>query len=387
MSRDRSSRGRSKTIWIMILILVLGLTSCQMGGPVKPSTPPPASPAEPGSGNSGNAQPVPTQAVDNLVETAPSPASDVKGDAATANAAATSVATATKVPTSTPASGSPTTVSQGAVPRFDHIYVILLENKESSDVVGSQNAPYLNGLIGQYGLAIGYTGVAHPSQPNYLAIWGGSTFGITDDGVHDLTGETLGDQLNSAGKSWRIYAENYPAGTGNGDTRCYSGATASGGEDGAGTYTRKHDPAMSFSSLSTNVARCAEHITDLSHFDATATDFSLIVPNACHDMHDCPVSSGDTWLSTWLPTHILNTPTWKESNSALFITWDEGDSAIGGGGSVPMIVISHQTPAGFTSPATHDHYSLLATVEDSWQLGCLSYACNASDLAEFFSGH
>ncbi len=381
MSRDRSSRGRATSNWIMFLVLVLGLTSCQMGGAVQPSTPPPASPEVGLTGNGGVIQPQGTPVNVHHPSPAPTEVAVENGDHATAIATATAAvpATASAEP------GSPTPTSRQTVPRFDHIYVLMLENKESTDVIGSDHAPYLNTLIDQYGLAAGYTGVAHPSQPNYLAIWAGSTFGITDDGVHDLSGQTLGDQLESAGKTWGVYAENYPAVAGTGNDACYTDASASGGEDGSGSYTRKHDPAMSFVEVSQDKARCQAHITDLSHFSASATDFSMIVPNACHDMHDCPVSTGDSWLSAWLPEHILNTETWRETNSALFITWDEGDTSVGGGGSVPMIVISHQTPVGVRSSVTHDHYSLLATIEDSWQLGCLRQACQASNLAEFFS--
>ncbi len=385
MSRDGSSRGRATSNWIMYLILVLGLTSCQMGGPVQPSTPPPASPADSVNGNGGEIQPQGTPVNVHHPSPAPTEVAVENGDQATAVATSIATATASSPPTPTTEPGSPTPTSDQTVPSFDHIYVLMLENKESTDVVGSDSAPYLNSLIKQYGLAADYTGVAHPSQPNYLAIWAGSTFGITDDGAHDLSGQTLGDQLESAGKTWGVYEENYPVGNGAGNAACYSDASASGGEDGSGSYTRKHDPAMSFVEVNQDPARCQAHITDLSHFSAPETDFSMIVPNACHDMHDCPVSTGDSWLSTWLPEHILNTETWRETNSALFITWDEGDTNVGGGGTVPMIVISHQTPVGFRSPVTHDHYSLLATIEDSWQLGCLRQACDASNLAEFFN--
>jgi len=73
------------------------------------------------------------------------------------------------------------------VPAFTHIYVIVMENKEFGSVVGSTRAPYINFLIRHYGLATNYTAVAHPSEPNYLALWGGSTFGVSDDGVHNIT--------------------------------------------------------------------------------------------------------------------------------------------------------------------------------------------------------
>jgi hypothetical protein len=297
-------------------------------------------------------------------------------------APATITSQATTAPSATsivPAAATATRVSTTKRPLLDHIYLIMMENKESTSIIGSSNAPYINSLIQQYGLAKDYTGVAHPSQPNYLALWAGSTFGITDDSSHNLTGETLGDQIEAANMTWRIYAENYPAGA-----SCYTDSSANGGPDGSGSYARKHNPAMSFTNVSGDATRCSQHITNFSHFDAAAADFSLIVPNLCHDMHDCPVKQGDAWLQQWLPQHILNTSTWKNSNSAIFLTWDEGTSATGGGGTVPMIVISHKTPPGFVSTKPYNHYSLLRTIENAWGFYCLRDACQAPDLNEFF---
>lgn len=264
-----------------------------------------------------------------------------------------------------------------AVPAFAHIYQIIFENHESSAIVGSSQAPYLNALISQYGLATDYDAVAHPSQPNYLAIFSGSTQGITDDGIHSFAGMNLADQIESSGRTWRVFAQNVPLG-------CSTVATASGGEDGAGSYARKHEPAISFSDINGNASRCAD-ISDFSHFDPAAADYELIVPNLCDDMHSCSVSAGDSWLRSWLPSHILDTPTWQNSDSLLLITWDEGTTNLGGGGSVPLIVLSKHTPAGFTSAIPHTHYSLLRTIEDAWNLGCLSQSCAANDLSEFFA--
>lgn len=308
-------------------------------------------------------------------QTASQPSPSPMTSAATVNPA---------TPESSGAGLAATATAPTTLPKFDHIYVIVMENKESTQVVGSNQAPYINSLIGQYGVASNYTGVSHPSQPNYLALWAGSTFGITDDNNHDLTGPTIADQLDAAGKSWNVFAENYPVAAPGAQPACFTKASSSGGEDGSGTYSRKHNPAMSFTSLNTDPTSCRQHITDFTHFDAAAVNFSFIVPNACHDMHDCSVPDGDKWLQQWLPEHILNTPTWKNSNSAIFIIWDEGETAKGGGGNVPLIVISHETPAGFVSQTPYDHYSLLLTVEHAWGLGCLSSSCQAPDLGEFF---
>ncbi len=271
-----------------------------------------------------------------------------------------------------------------AVPAFDHIYVIVFENKEAGAITGSASAPYLNQLIRQYGLATNYTAVTHPSEPNYIALWSGSTQGVTDDRVHRIDAPHLGDQLDAAGKTWKIFAQNLPVADSSGNPICYTGATASGGPDGPGSYARKHEPAVSFVNVSNDTSRCIAHITDLTHFDSAAANLELVIPNMCNDMHDCPVKTGDDWLKTWLPSHILDSPAWRDTNSVLFITWDEGSSSKGGGGDVATIVVSKQTPAGFTSGTPHDHYSMLRTIQEAWGLGCLKNSCDANSLGEFF---
>ncbi len=286
--------------------------------------------------------------------------------------------------TPVPATSAPP-VTNTAVPSFDHVYVIMMENKEYSSVVGDVNAPYINQLIHQYGLATDYTGIAHPSQPNYLALWSGSTQGVTDDNLHDISGQTtIADQLEAAGKSWMVYAENYPVNAGG--PACYTDMTAQDGPDGTGKYVRRHNPAMSFTNLSGNLDRCAQHITDFSHFDPAGANFNFIVPNLCDDMHDCPVASGDNWLQSWLQANILGTSTWAQTDSAVIITWDEGSTNTGGGGLIPTIVISKHTPKGFSSATPANHYTLLRTIEDAFGLGCLQQSCNAGTLQQFFGG-
>jgi hypothetical protein len=289
----------------------------------------------------------------------------------------------TSVPTIVPT--SPSAVSSTPVratftppatapPVFSRVYVIVMENKEYGEIVGSANAPYLNSLIAQYGLATNYTGVAHPSEPNYLALFSGSTQGATSDGVYNLDGANLVDQLEAKGKTWRVFAENVP-------TNCFTGEVGVNGEDGAGFYARKHNPAISFTDISTSPTRCA-NITDFTHFDPAAADYALIVPNLCHDMHDCSVASGDDFLKKFVPK-ILDRPAWT-SGGVLFITWDEGTTNAGGGGRVPLLVISSRVPTGFQSATAHNHYSLVRTIEEAWGLGCLNESCKANTLAEFF---
>jgi len=261
-----------------------------------------------------------------------------------------------------------------SLPEFSHVYLIVLENEERSSIIGNPAAPYINSLAGRYGLATNYTAIGHPSQPNYIALASGSTDGVTDDGNHDISARSIFDQLDGSGRTWRVAAQNDRPG-------CNASATASAGQDGPGTYARKHNPAISFTSISRDPTRCSR-ITDLHAFDPAAANFTWIVPNLCNTMHDCPIATGDAWLASFLPG-ILGSSAYKQAGLVL-ITFDEGTTNIGGGGQVATLVISPLAKTGFVSAVAHDHYSLLRTIQAAWGLPCLAQSCNANDLGEFF---
>ena len=104
-------------------------------------------------------------------------------------------------------------------------------------------------FVDRYGLAEQSFGVARPSQPNYFALFSGSTHGVTDNGGHDLDAPTIADQIEATGRTWGEYAENRPP-------DCFSGRSAKDGRDGPGVYQRKHAPAISFNSIRTDPDRC-----------------------------------------------------------------------------------------------------------------------------------
>jgi acid phosphatase len=282
------------------------------------------------------------------------------------SAAKASIARTNLTPTP---SGAP-----AVVPQFGHVFTIILENRSSVNVLNSAQAPYLNQLADKYGVADAYQAVAHPSQPNYLALFSGSTQNVTDDAHHDLTAPTIADQLEAAGKSWRVYAENVPA-------DCFTGMTANGGQDGSGTYARKHEPAISFTSISGSPTRCA-NVRPMADFDPAAANYSLIVPNMCNDAHDCPLSTADAWLKKLVP-QILDSPAWKDGG-VLFITFDEADTQDRVVNRVATLVIAPSVVPGTKSSQPHSHYSLLRTVQDGLGLDCLALSCQANNLGEFF---
>jgi len=269
-----------------------------------------------------------------------------------------------------PGSASPT----ATIPDFSHVYLIVMENEERRSIIGNPAAPYINQLAATYGQATNYTAISHPSEPNYIALAAGSTAGVINDGNYDLADANVFDQIEASGRTWQVAAQNYPGG-------CYTRATASGGADGPGTYVRKHNPALSFTSISRNPARCAR-IGDFHGFDPAGASFTWIEPNLCNTMHDCSIRTGDAWLASFLPTILASSA--YQQGGLILLTFDEGGTNIRGGGQVATIVISPLARAGFVSNTAHDHYSLLRTIQVAWSLPCLAHSCQANTLAEFF---
>ena len=267
-------------------------------------------------------------------------------------------------PSSAPSSAPSASIS--------HVVVVWLENREASAITAS-TMPYLYGLSKTYGRADQFYGVTHPSLPNYLALWSGSTQGVTDDADHNLAATSLSSQMTAAGLSWRTYAQDYPAGG------CNTASTYSGGADGpgvAGTYARKHNPALSFTFVSGS-SQCA-NIQPLASFDP-GVNFAFVAPNLCNDMHDCSPAQGDAFLQDFLP-QVLTAPEW--AHTLLVVSFDEGTTDANGGGRV-FTMVARQGLAGFTSSTPHDHYGLLRTIQDIFGLPCLDASCGASPLDEF----
>jgi phosphatidylinositol-3-phosphatase len=267
------------------------------------------------------------------------------------------------------------------VPPFSHVFIIVMENKESNAVLGSSAAPYINQLAGQYAYAASYFGILHPSLPNYLALTGGGTFGISSDCTTCfVAGDNIANQLEHAGRTWKAYIESMPE-------PCYSGPDTQ-------LYAQRHNPFIYYDNVRSNPSRCQKIVPfDQLQADLAANNLSQyvwITPNLCHDMHDCPVKSGDDWLRTWVPK-ILASSAWQ-NNGVLFITFDEGSTDAGccqyaTGGKISTLVISPLVKPGFVSQVPYDHYSLLRTIEEAWDLPLLSRsACDCSaPMADFFA--
>ena len=262
----------------------------------------------------------------------------------------------------------------GTVPAFDHIFTIVMENHSYGQIIGSGSAPYINSLAAEYGLATNYFAVAHPSLPNYLALTGGSTFGITSDCTTCFVSapNIAKDRVEASGRTWKAYMESMPK-------ACFVGDSY--------PYMQKHDPFIYYNDIRTNAAECNKVVpytnlaTDLKA-TSTTPNYAWITPNMCNDMHDCSVSTGDTWLKNNVPA-ILNSAAYTAQNSLLMITWDEDNSS--SGNHVATLLIAKSVPAGFRSGVHYTHYSLLRTVESAWGLSPLTgNDGGASPMSDFF---
>ena len=250
----------------------------------------------------------------------------------------------------------PSSVARSAAGPPGHIAVIVLENKEYGDLIGSQSAPFINSLARRYGLATGMYAITHPSLPNYLALTGGSTFGIDSDCTDCSVGATsIVDQFERAQLTWRAYMEDLPR-------PCFTGASAGG-------YAKKHDPFAYYTRVTRDPARCA-NIVPLTRLSAderagALPRFVWISPNLCHDMHDCSVSTGDRFLAGLVPALLRA----LGPSGVLFLTWDEGSSNDGccrlaSGGHIVTIVAGGGARAHGRLATPTDHYSVLQTIED-----------------------
>ena len=252
-------------------------------------------------------------------------------------------------------SGSGSAATRTPLPSFDHVIVVVLENKSQSSVLGSDSAPNFNRFAKHNAVLSSYGGVAHPSLPNYLALVSGSTHGITTDCTSCLvSGKNLADTLEQAHLTWKAYAEGLPR------------AGFTGGF--AGRYAKKHVPFLYFRDIVSNRARL-RRVVPFRQFDRDLAaralpSFSLIVPNLCHDMHDCSIETGDTWLGGFLSPLLRN----KElAHSVVFVVTDEPTTAQATT-AVPALALGPLVKRGSKFSARTSHYGLLRTIEDAWGL-------------------
>lgn len=241
----------------------------------------------------------------------------------------------------------PSSTATGAGP--SKVLVVIEENHTAAAAL--QGMPFLASLATAHGQATNYRAVAHPSLPNYLAIAGGSTFGVTDDQPpdrHPVAGQNVFDAAIGAGATAKTYAEAMPG-------PCTLNSS--------GTYAVKHNPWAYFSDAASR-ANC--QLLDLPagtptggalHDDinsGTLPTLGLLVPDMCNDGHDCPLTIADGWLKQWIPA-VMNGPDYQAGRLAIVVTFDEDDRS---GPNTVLTTVVAPTVAKTTATTELTHYSL-----------------------------
>ncbi len=244
-----------------------------------------------------------------------------------------------------------------------------MENHSFDQIIGSSDAPYINQLAGQHGVAASFYAEAHPSLPNYIAMISGSTQGISDDNdpsSHPLDVPSLFSLLPGGGS--RSLLESMPSNCARSDS---------------GEYAVRHNPQAYYTNLGGDCARYNVPLADPPDISAR---FTFVTPNLIHDMHDGTVSDGDTWLSTFMPK-IISSAEYAAGRTAVFVTWDEDNSILElGDNHIPTLVIAPSVPAGTRVTARLDHYAMLRATQE--MLGVeplLGAAATAADLRAPFN--
>jgi len=256
----------------------------------------------------------------------------------------------------------------------DHVVIVIEENHTYSQIIGSSSAPYINGLTSQGALLTNSFAITHPSQPNYLALFSGSTQGVTSDNTptnRPFTTPNLWAQLLGAGRWFVGYSESLPSVGFTGDNA-----------GGSGGYWRKHNPWVNWQQIGSppyppnNLpATVNQPFTAFPIDYSTLPTLSIVVPNQINDMHDGTIAQADTWLRNNLDGYIQ----WAKTHNSLFImTFDEDDFA--GTNRIPGILVGGVVQTGISSNQVINHYGMLATLEDMYGLGRIANSFGQSPL-------
>ena len=241
-------------------------------------------------------------------------------------------------------------------PGFRRAFVVVLENASYKDAA---RQPYFQELMKRGATLTNYHAVAHPSQPNYIALIAGSTMSVPDDGRFDvgMYERHLGDLFEAVGSTWTAYAEGWPG-------HCFR-------KERQDRYVRKHMPFISFLDIQTVPKRCAQ-IKDAKELDkdvaaGTLPDFGFYAPDLDDDGHATDVKFAASWLEKRFGP-LLDDP--KFMKDMLFVvTFDEDDGTKSN--RVLTVLVGAGVKPGASSAVRYDHYSLLRTFEDAFNLGTL----------------
>lgn len=244
---------------------------------------------------------------------------------------------------------------QSVDPAPKRVFMIVLENTDASSAI---QQPFLAQLAAKGAILSNYSAITNPSQPNYIGLTSGGTWGIADDSNHTVNVRHIGDLVEEKGLTWKSYAEAYPGG-------CNLSASV-------GTYYRKHEPFLSYTNVQTDANRCAKIVNSSQLAKDVAADalpnFSFYVPDINNDGHDTGVAYADTWLSNTFSS-LMNDPNFMK-NTLFIVTFDEGSQA----NQVYTVLYGDSVIPGSNFSQATGHYGLLATIEQYLGLGSLGQA-------------
>ena len=261
---------------------------------------------------------------------------------------------------------APTTkLAASSIPTYAHVVVVMEENHSYSDIIGNSSAPYMNQLATGGALLTSSYAVTHPSEPNYMALFSGSTDGLSADTCPvTSSAANLGSELLAKGDTFKGYSEGLPK---TGSTTCSSGE-----------YARKHSPWINFSNVPTSDSLPFTSFPSSSNYASLPT-LSFVIPNLDDDMHDGTISQASTWLknnisayATWATTH----------NSLLIVTWDEDDYTENN--QIPTIFYGQGVVAGRYDENV-DHYNVLATLEQMYGLSEVGSSNGATPITDIWN--
>ncbi len=271
-----------------------------------------------------------------------------------------------------------------SIPPVQHFAMVVLENSNYSDIVGSPTAPYINSLIAQGGLAANYYANVHPSIGNYFVMTTGVAYSTDDNFSGVVPIDNVVRELGAASKSWKVYAQSLPS-------QAYFGGDVY-------PYLRRHNPISFFSDvqppsqLNMNIVDFSQLAADLSSGQLPA--YSFLVPDAEHDAHDCPgggsgcdigtrVAAADSWLSNNIP-QLLSDPQFQQSGILVVATDESRNDDTNGGGRVAIVIVGTGVKAGYVGNVAYDHRSLLGLSMTALGSTIPNGDGSANQMTEFF---